>query len=98
MPKEVIIVKMVVGIFLILYGLIVSAIEQYKGVPLFFNSKDQLNGVINGFICIIVGVVVWAHNIQHGLIIGFIALSIWAIEKFVISKMLKSKNERLSNL
>lgn len=46
MQKEIIIIKIVLGIFFILYELIVSAIEQYKRVPLFYNSKNQIDEVI----------------------------------------------------
>lgn len=98
MPKEVVIVKMVVGIFFILYGLIISAIEQYKKVPLLYNSKDQVNGAINGFTCVVVGVFVSTYNLQHGVIVGIIALSIWGIEKLVLSKILKNKDEKLSQI
>lgn len=81
------------GIFFILYGLIVSAIEQYKRVPLFYNSKNQIDGVINGFLCLVLGGAVSAYDIQQGIIIGIIALSTWGIEKIVISKILKNKNQ-----
>lgn len=96
--REVMIIKMIIGIFFIVYGLIVSAIEQYKRVPLFYNSKDQVNGVINGFVCIVVGVVVSAYNLNQGIIIGIIAFSMWGIEKLIISKILKNKAEKLSNI
>ncbi|MBZ6007366.1 MULTISPECIES: hypothetical protein [Paraclostridium] len=96
--REVMIIKMIIGIFFIVYGLIVSAIEQYKRVPLFYNSKDQVNGVINGFACIVVGIVVSACNLNQGIIIGIIAFSMWGIEKLIISKILKNKDEKLSNI
>ncbi|MBN8049362.1 MULTISPECIES: hypothetical protein [Paraclostridium] len=96
--REVMIIKMIIGIFFIVYGLIVSAIEQYKRVPLFYNSKDQVNGVINGFACIVVGIVVSAYNLNQGIIIGIIAFSMWGIEKLIISKILKNKDEKLSNI
>lgn len=96
--REVMIIKMIIGIFFIVYGLIVSAIEQYKRVPLFYNSKDQVNGVINGFACIVVGVVVSAYNLNQGIIIGIIAFSMWGIEKLIIFKILKNKDEKLSNI
>ena len=92
--REVMIIKMIIGIFFIVYGLIVSAIEQYKRVPLFYNSKDQVNGVINGFACIVVS----AYNLNQGIIIGIIAFSMWGIEKLIISKILKNKDEKLSNI
>lgn len=96
--REVMIIKMIIGIFFIVYGLIVSAIEQYKRVPLFYNSKDQVNGVINGFVCIVVGIVVSSYNLNQGIIIGIIAFSMWGIEKLIISKILKNKDEKLSNI
>lgn len=96
--REVMIIKMIIGIFFIVYGLIVSAIEQYKRVPLFYNSKDQVNGVINGFACIVVGIVASAYNLNQGIIIGIIAFSMWGIEKLIISKILKNKDEKLSNI
>ena len=96
--REVMIIKMIIGIFFIVYGMIVSAIEQYKRVPLFYNSKDQVNGVINGFTCIVVGVIVSAYNLNKGIIIGIIAFSMWGIEKLIISKILKNKDEKLSNI
>ncbi|MDO7204050.1 hypothetical protein Q5M85_07780 [Paraclostridium bifermentans] len=40
-----------------------------------------MNGVINGFACIVVGVVVSAYNLNQGIIIGIIAFSMWGIEK-----------------
>lgn len=93
MSKEVMIIKMGLVIFFILYGLIVSAIEQYKRVPLFYNSKNQIDGVINRFLCLVLGVAVSAYDIQQGIIIGIIALLTWGIEKIVISKILKNKNQ-----
>lgn len=98
MGREVIIIKMILGIFFIVYGLIVSAIEQYKNIPLLYNSKDQVNGVINGFVCIGIGVVVSSYNLSQGIIIGIIAFSMWGIEKVIISKILKNKGGKFSNI
>ncbi|MDO7203395.1 hypothetical protein Q5M85_03300 [Paraclostridium bifermentans] len=47
-------IRAILGLLFIAYGLIVSGIEKYKGLP-FFYSKDQINGSINGFICLSVG-------------------------------------------
>lgn len=98
MVRGVIIIKMIIGIFFIVYGLLVSGIEQYKKFPLFYNSKDQINGVINGFACIVVGVVISSYNLHQGIIIGVIAFSIWGLEKIIISKILKNKDKKLSNI
>lgn len=86
-------IKAVVGIFFILYGLIVSAIEKFKEVP-FAYSKDQVNGVINGVVCIIVGVVVFSNRIKQGLILGLFTLAIYYLERALISKYIQKKKAK----
>lgn len=84
------IIRTVVGIFFIVYGLGVSAYEQFHEMKYI----DQRNGVINGFVCLIVGILVSAYNLKRGLWIGVIALAIWGIEKVILVKISKKKAEK----
>ncbi|MEG2786636.1 MAG: hypothetical protein RR942_02355 [Romboutsia sp.] len=74
-------------------GLIVSAIEKFKELP-FAYSKDQINGVINGFVCIIVGVVVLSNSIKQGITLGLFALALYYLERALIYQYLKKKKAK----
>ena len=76
------IVRLVVGIGLILYGLGFNAYEKFNDMKFI----DQINGVINGKVCIIVGVFVCALNLKFGIISGVIALLLWIIEEVILNK------------
>ena len=83
-------IKIAIGIFFIICGLIFAAIERFMGLP-FFYSIDQRNGVLNGFVCIVVGVILSASNINQGIFIGLVALAICVLEQVLILKFLKNK-------
>lgn len=75
------IVRLVVGIGLILYGLWFNAYEKFIDMKFI----DQVNGVINGKICIIVGVFVCALNLKVWIISGVVALLLWIIEEIILN-------------
>lgn len=76
------IIRLVVGIGFILYGLGFNAYEKFNDMKFI----DQINGVINGKVCIIVGVFVCALNLKFGIISGVIALLLWIIEEVILNK------------
>lgn len=76
------IIRLVVGIGLILYGLGFNAYEKFNDMKF----VDQINGVINGKVCIIVGVFVCAFNLKFGIISGIIAFLLWIIEEIILNK------------
>lgn len=81
-------VRSIIGGFLIIYGLFFSALEKFHGIK----YVDQINGIINGFVCIIAGIVVSAYTIQRGVWVGIVGLSLWGIEQLIIRKIKKQKN------
>jgi len=88
--NEITLIRMVVGILFIGYGLGFSAYEKFNEV----SYSDQINGVINGFVCIIVGILVSASTINRGIVVGIVALLVWRIEQLILSKIIKNKNNQ----
>lgn len=83
-------IRAILGLLFIAYGLLVAGIEKYKGLP-FFYSKDQINGSINGFICLVVGVLLLWTNLKQGIICTVISIILYAIVKFVVGKVVENK-------
>lgn len=81
------IVRTVAGIFLIIYGLGVCAYERFHEMKYI----DQVNGVINGPVCIVAGVLFAAYNVKQGILVGVIAIVLWGIERVILNKK-ASKN------
>lgn len=79
------IIRLVIGIGFILYGLGFNAYEKFHEMKFI----DQRNGVINGKVCIIVGVFLCAFNLKFGIISGVIALLLWIIEEIILRKKIK---------
>lgn len=84
-------IRTIVGICFIVYGLGVTAYEQFHEMKYI----DQINGVLNGFACVVAGVIACAYNVQQGILVGVIALVVWIIEKIILIKIYnkKVKNE-----
>lgn len=76
------IIRLVAGIGLIFYGLGFNAYEKFNDMKF----VDQINGVINGKVCIIVGVFVCSFNLKFGIISGIIAFLLWIIEEIILNK------------
>lgn len=83
-------IRAILGLLFVAYGLIVSGIEKYKGLP-FFYSKDQINGSINGFICLSVGVLLLWTNLKQGITCAIIVIALYAIVKFAVGKVVENK-------
>lgn len=83
------IIRTVVGIFLIVEGLVATAYEQFHEMKYI----DQINGVLNGFVCLIVGILVASYSLKQGILVGSVALVLWAIEKMVLIKISKNKSQ-----
>lgn len=76
------VIRTVVGVFLILYGLGVYAYNNSHNLKYI----DQINGVFNGPMCMIAGVLVSAYTIKQGVIFGIIALALWSITYVIFKK------------
>jgi hypothetical protein len=76
------IIRLVVGVGFILYGLGFNAYEKFNDMKFI----DQINGVINGKVCIIAGVLVCSFNLKFGIILGIIAFLLWIIEEIILNK------------
>jgi hypothetical protein len=83
-------IRAILGLLFIAYGLIVAGIEKYKGLP-FFYSKDQINGSINGFTCLVVGILLLWTNLKQGIICAIISIALYAIVKFAVAKVVENK-------
>lgn len=86
-------VRMVVGIFLVIYGLGVSAYQEFHDVK----YSDQHNGVINGIFCVVAGILCCATTIQRGVIIGVIAIPLWGLEQIILDKI-KASNRHINKI
>lgn len=82
---------LVMGIFFIVYGMVMVAIERLNGMPLFY-SKDQINGVMNSFTLLIVGVICSSSNVTNG-ILNFVLVAGFAAVDFIIFKKLYEKRQ-----
>lgn len=82
------VVRSVFGGFFIIYGLIFSAYEKFHGIK----CTDQVNGIINVFVCIIVGIITSAYTMQRGIWVGITVLLLWRIEWLILLKIIKQKN------
>ncbi|WP_373599778.1 hypothetical protein [Paraclostridium bifermentans] len=83
-------IRTVIGIFFIIYGLGFCAYEKFHDMKYI----DQINGVINGFVCIVVGVLISAYNIKQGILVGAVSLILWGVEKIILEKIAIKKNNR----
>ncbi len=81
-------IRTVIGIFFIIYGLGFCAYEKFHDMKYI----DQINGVINGFVCIVVGVLISAYNIKQGILVGAVSLILWGVEKIILEKIAIKKN------
>lgn len=87
-------IRTVVGVFFIIYGLGVCAYEKFHDMLYI----DQINGVMNGFACIVVGVILCAYNVKQGVIVGVIALILWLVEKVILQKIANKKDNELKRM
>lgn len=81
------VVRTVVGVFFILYGLGIYIYNNFHTLK----YVDQINGVFNGPMCIIVGVLISAYTLKQGFIIGIIALVLWSITYILLKKDILKK-------
>lgn len=87
-------IRTVIGIFFIIYGLGFCAYEKFHDMKYI----DQINGVINGFVCIVVGVLISAYNIKQGILVGAVSLILWGVEKIILEKIAIKKNNGLKRI
>ena len=81
-------IKITIGIGLIIYGLCVNAYEKFNDMRFI----DQINGVINGKLCIIIGVGILVFLTDISIGASIIALILLIIEEVFINKYIKKKN------
>lgn len=92
--SQVELIRTAVGVFFIIYGLGVCAYEKFHDMLYI----DQINGVLNGFVCIVVGVILCAYNVKQGVLVGVIALILWGVEKIILEKIATKKNKQLKRI
>ncbi|MGL6105589.1 hypothetical protein, partial [Romboutsia sp.] len=81
-------IRVVLGIILILYGLGINWYEKFKDVKYI----DQINGVLNGKIVVLVGVLVSAYSTKIGILSAIISATLLIVEEVVLKKKLKKVN------
>jgi len=86
MSEVEILLRNIMGIFFIIYGLAMCVLEK------FYVRKYGGRWTPHGFYCILIGIVVSAYTLGRGLLVGIIALSLWGIEQLIILKIEKQKN------
>lgn len=89
-------VRFYLGLFFIIYGIVFVAIEKFKGITI-YDAKDQINGIINGSVCMLVGVVVFSTSLKMGIITSVVVLLIWIIERGMLKAYLNTKKAKYLN-
>lgn len=79
--------RLVIGICFIGYGLLLSALEKYDGLPN-FNIKIKTNGYINGFTFMVVGVLICSTSFINFIISTIASIALLLIETYLINKKL----------
>ena len=79
--------RLAIGICFIGYGLLLSALEKYDGLPT-FNIKFKINGYINGFTFMVVGVLICSTSFINFIISAIASISLLLIESYFINKKL----------
>ncbi len=79
--------RFVIGICFIGYGLLLSALEKYDGLPN-FNPKFKVNGYINGFTFMVVGVLICSTSFINFIISAIASIALLLIETYLINKNL----------
>lgn len=92
--SQVELIRTILGIGFIIYGLGFCAYEKFHDMKYI----DQINGVINGFVCIVVGVIISAYNLEQGILIGVVAFVLWGIEKIALEKIAIKRNNGLKRI
>lgn len=75
--------RLVIGICFIGYGLLLSALEKYNGLPT-FNIKIK----INGFTFMVVGVLICSTSFINFIISTIASIALLLIETYFINKKL----------
>ncbi|WP_419742856.1 hypothetical protein [Paraclostridium dentum] len=75
--------RLVIGICFIGYGLLLSALEKYDGLPT-FNIKIKANG----FIFMVVGVLICSTSFINFIISTIASIALLLIETYLINKKL----------
>lgn len=74
------IIRTVVGVFFILFGLIVYVYDQRGNMA----YSEYRYSPISWLICILIGVFVVAFTIERGIYFAMAAVILWAVEKIVL--------------
>lgn len=82
------IIRVVIGVILIIYGLGVNYYEKFHDMKYI----DQRNGVLNGKVAVLAGIFVSAYTVKIGIILAIISISLLIIEEIIINRKInKSK-------
>lgn len=79
--------RLVIGICFIGYGLLLSSLEKYDGLPN-FNIKIKTNGYINGFTFMVVGILICSTSFINFIISTIASIALLLIETYFINKKL----------
>ncbi|MGL5651957.1 MAG: hypothetical protein ACRDDE_09375 [Paraclostridium sp.] len=75
--------RLVIGICLIGYGLLLAALEKYDSLPTF-----NTNFKVNGFTFMVVGVLICSTSFLNFIILSIASISLLLIESYLINKNL----------
>lgn len=83
------IIRTVVGVFFILFGLVAYVYDQKYNMV----YSEFRYGSVTWLICIIAGVVSVANTMERGLYFAMAASILWAVEKVVLIKLDEKKEK-----
>lgn len=84
------IVRSVVGVLFILFGLGVYAYDKRH----YMKYSEFRYSPISWFICILAGVYAMSYTVKIGIICGVVTLILWVITKIVVSNLIYSKSNK----
>ena len=76
------IIRLIIGILLIAYGLGVNYYENFHDMKYI----DQRNGVLNGKVAILAGTLVSAYTIKIGIIVAIISVALLIAEEIILNR------------
>lgn len=83
------VIRTVVGVFFILYGLCVYAYDQINTM----RYSEFRYSPISWLICILAGVLTLAFTLERGIYFAMAASVLWAIEKVILLKFDEKKSK-----
>ena len=76
------IIRVIIGIVLIAYGLGVNYYEKFHDMKYI----DQRNGVLNGKVAVFAGILVSAYTVKIGIIVAIISVTLVIAEEIILNR------------